>query len=46
MARSRNPDGSRRDILLPGMHNSEESLKGYESILAMMRTTGGDMQTS
>ena len=41
----RNPDGSRRDILLPGKHNSAESLKGYESVLAMLRTTGGEMPT-
>lgn len=39
----RNPDGSRRDILLPGKHNSDESLKEYERILALLRTTGGKM---
>ncbi len=26
------------DILLPGKHNSDESLKAYENILAQMRT--------
>lgn len=41
----RNPDGSRRDILLPGKHNSDKSLKEYERILAMLRTTGGEMRT-
>lgn len=37
----RNVDGSRRDILLPGCFNSDESRHEYERILAVLRTNNG-----
>jgi integrase len=41
----RNPDGSRRDVLLPGDFNSPESRQEYERILALLRANSGCLPT-
>ena len=42
----RNLDGSRRDILLPGEFNSDESRHEYERVLALLRTNNGCMSVA
>ena len=42
----RNSDGSRRDILLPGEFNSDESRHEYERVLALLRTNHGCMSVA
>ena len=38
----RNPDGSRRDILLPGKYDSDESKQAYGRVLSQLRANGGN----
>ena len=37
----RNPDGTRKEIQLPGAHGSPESKAEYERVLALLRANGG-----